>query len=174
MKHSDVEGSTRRDDDLVERAVPLLPEIGKLLYAAVARHPRAHGLSLGQIKTIGYLAIHGRRSVGEIASGLGVSLPTASELVDRLVEIGFAERGPNPADRRQVLVWLTPEAQAFKQELHALRRAQVLAAMERLAPEERPVFVRSLEALVEALRQQPTDLPCARTRSEAAPAPVPG
>lgn len=157
MNGSDIEALAPAEEALVDRALPLLPEIGKLLYAAVARHPRAHGLSLGQIKATTFLALHGRRGVGEIAAGIGVSLPTASELVDRLVEIGFVERGPNPADRRQVLVWLTPEAQAFKREMHALRRGQVLAAMARLEPSERPVFVRSLEALVEALRDLPPE-----------------
>jgi len=161
MNSSVVEPTTPTDEELAEQALPFLPEIGKLLYAAVARHPQARGLSLGQIKATAFLALHGRRTVGEIAAGVGVSLPTASELVDRLHEIGFVERGPNPADRRQVLVWLTPEAQTFKREMHALRRGQVLAALHRLPPEERPVFVRSLEALVEALRQHPANLPAA-------------
>lgn len=157
MNSSIVESFSAQDEVLIERALPLLPEIGKLLYVAVARHPRAAGLSLGQLKATGWLAIHGRRTVGEIAAGLGVSLPTASELVEALVSRGLAERGPNPADRRQVHVWLTPEAAALKRELWALRSGQVRAAMLRLAPEERPVFVRSLEALVAALRDDPGD-----------------
>lgn len=157
MNNSIIEHSSRVDEALIERALPLLPEIGKLLYVAVARHPGAAGLSLGQIKATGWLAIHGRRTVGEIAVGLGVSLPTASELVEGLVSRGLAERGPNPADRRQVHVWLTPEAAALKRELRALRSGQLRAAMMRLAPAERPVFVRSLEALVAALRDDPGD-----------------
>ncbi len=173
MNSSEVEGLSRHDEELAEQALPFLPEIGKLLYAAVAQHPLAQGLSLGQIKATAYLASHGRRSVGEIAAGLGVSLPTASELVDRLVDIGFVERGPNPADRRQVLVWLTPEAQTFKRDMHALRRGQVLAAMARLAPEERPIFVRSLEALVEALRQPVDPLRAAGAERAAEAAPLP-
>jgi DNA-binding MarR family transcriptional regulator len=147
------------DDALIERALPLLPEIGKLLYAAVSRHPEAAGLSLAQIKAMGHLSLHGRQSVGEIAQGLGVSLPSASELVDRLVERGLADRGANPADRRQVLVWLTPEAERFKTEMRALRRAQLRAALDRLEPAERPAFVRSLEALVAALRLEPDPTP---------------
>lgn len=170
MNHSAFEPILPSDEALVERALPLLPEIGKLLYAAIARHPRAAGLSLGQIKATTFLALHGRRGVGEIAAGIGVSLPTASELVDRLVEIGFAERAPNPADRRQVLVWLTAEAQTFKREMHALRRDQVWAAMARLSPEERPVFVRSLEALIEALRHHPSEPPS--THVDPAPPPT--
>ena len=141
----------------VEQALPMLPEVGKLLYAAVVRHPEAEGLSLGQIKVTMYLLHHGRRTVGEIAAGLGVSMPTASELVERLVEAGMVERATDPADRRRVLVGLTPRAEAFGSRLRALRRAQLRAALERLAPAERPTFVRSLEALVEALRRDPEE-----------------
>ena len=155
MKYSEIELSEAVDDELVERALPLLPEIGKLLYAAVSRHAEAAGLSLAQVKAMGYLAQHGHRTVGEIATGLGVSMPSASELVDRLVEAGLAERGANPDDRRQVRVWLTPAAEGLKTRMQALRRAQLRAALRRLAPEEQPVFVRSLEALVEALREDP-------------------
>ena len=142
---------------LVERALPLLPQVGKLLYAAVARHPDADGLTLGQIKLTMYLLHHGRRTVGEVAEGLGVSMPAASELVDRLVEAGMVERAADPADRRKVMVGLTSRAEAFGGRLRALRRAQLRAALERLAPAERPIFVRSLEALVEALRQDPCE-----------------
>ncbi len=70
----------------------------------------------------------------------------------------MVERSVNPADRRQVLVALTPQAEAFRRRLHALRRAQLRTALDRLAPEERPVFLRSLEALVAALRQDPQTL----------------
>lgn len=166
VKHSSDLLPERVDDDaLIERALPLLPEIGKLLYAAVSRHPVAAGLSLPQIKALGHLSHHGRRSVGEIAHGLGVSLPSASDVVDRLVERGLAERGANPADRRQVLVWLTPEAERFKTELSTLRRAQLRAALDRLEPAERPVFVRSLEVLVVALRPESDATPAAASNA---------
>jgi DNA-binding MarR family transcriptional regulator len=148
-------------DALVEEAMPLLPEIGKLLYATIARYQHSHGLSLAQIKALAHIVFHHRRTVGEIAGGLGVSMPAASEVVDRLVEAGLAERGTNPADRRQVLVWPTPEAERIGAELRALRRSQLRAALERLTPEDRPSFVRSLAALVEALRQTPDEPPAA-------------
>ena len=158
MNSSESEAHAFGIEAAVERALPLLPEIGKLLYAGVARHADAAGLSLGQIKVLMHVYHHGRRTVGEIAGGLGVAMPTASELVDQLAAAGLVERTVNPADRRQVLVSLTPRAEAFGARLRALRRAQLRAALERLAPEERPVFVRSLEALVEGLREHPGEL----------------
>ncbi len=158
MNHSPAELLTAVDEELVERALPLLPEIGKRLYATKVQHPALSTTSMAQVKAMMHVAAHGRRTVGEIAGGLGLSMPAASELVDRLVEAGLAERGANPADRRQVLVWLTPEAEALTARMREVRRAQLRAALARLAPDERPVFLRSLEALVEALGREPADL----------------
>ena len=171
MNYSVNELSTTEDDALIERAATLLPEIGKLLAARIACQPRLAHLSVGQIKTMGHLATHARQTVGEIASGLGVAMPTASELVDRLVEAGLAERAVNPENRRQVHVWLTPEAVALSTEVRGLRHAQLRAALARLAPAERPVFVRSLEALVAALRDQPA--PAATTHEAPTSTPTP-
>lgn len=160
MNHSVIEAEADRDDALVERALPLLPEVGKLLYTAVARHPLLCDLSMTQIKAMWHVHAHGQRTMGEIAEGIGVSLPAASDVVDRLVEAGLAVRGSNPADRRQVLVGLTPAAEELATEMRRLRRAQIRAAMQRLPPAERPVFVDALAALVDALREAPvTDAP---------------
>ena len=168
MNHSAGEVQIELDEALVERALPLLPEVGKLLYTAVARHPLLCGLSMTQIKAMWHVYAHGQRTMGEIAAGIGVSLPAASEVVDRLVDAGLAVRGSNPADRRQVLVGLTPEAEALATEMRRLRRGQIRAAMYRLPPAERPVFVHALEALVEALREEPTgDMSMPPRRAEA-------
>jgi DNA-binding MarR family transcriptional regulator len=155
------------DDELVEQALGLLPQVGKLLYAGVVRHPLARGLSLAQIKAM--IHLHHLRggqpcTVGEVASAVGVSMPAASELVDRLVEAGMVERASDPADRRRVMLRLTPRAERFTTELRAMRRAQLRSALARLEPGERPAFVRSLRALVEAL---------AEDREEATAAAVP-
>ncbi len=79
-------------------------------------------------------------------------MPTASELVDRLVEAQLADREVNPGDRRQVLVGLTPQAGRIATEMATLQHTQLRSALARLAPAERPMFIRSLEVLVEALR----------------------
>jgi DNA-binding MarR family transcriptional regulator len=149
------------DDELVEEAIALLPEIGKSLYLAIARHAREAGLSPPQIKALGYLFHRGSCAVRDVADGLGISMATASETLDRLVELGLLERATDPVDRRRAIVALTPEAQRLLTEVTAVRRRQVRAALERLAPSERHVFPRALQALVEALREgcEPTTCP---------------
>jgi DNA-binding MarR family transcriptional regulator len=146
------------EEDLIEQALVLLPEIGRSLFASLTRHPVMEGRPLQQIKTLGYLYRHGPCPVGEVAGLLGVSMPTASQLVDRLAEEGAVERAVNPDDRRQVLVDLAPHARQVGADIHAMRHAQVRAALDLLPPAERPIFVRSLAALAAALRLDPHEL----------------
>lgn len=147
------------EERLIDEAMAVVPLIGRRLHAIFAHHPITAGRPPGQMRAMFFLFKNERATVGDVAQALGVSMPTASELVDRLVEDGLAERGVNPSDRRQVLVWLTPKAHAFATKLHATRRAQLRKALDLMAPEERPVFVRSLQAFAAALEIDPEHLP---------------
>ena len=146
------------EEELIARVHEVLPEIGRRLYALISEHPKVAGRPLGQIKAMLYLYRRGCCTVGEIASNVGVSMPAASELIDRLVDDGYLEREINPADRRQVLVRLTSEAQAYGAEIHALRRAQIRATLDRLPPEQQEGFVQGLTVLAEVLGEDPSQL----------------
>jgi DNA-binding MarR family transcriptional regulator len=161
MNHSASELFTIRteDDALVEAAVELLPGIGKALYRALSDIGTAHGLTPAQVKVLLHLGAHGQMTMSEIAAGLASSLPAASELVDRLVEAGHLVRAADPSDRRRVLIDASPAAAHVAAELRELRRAQMHLALARLSPEERPVFVKSLQALVAALTADPDSYP---------------
>lgn len=153
VNHSASELFVIRTDDegLNEEAVRLLPAIGRALFAALSDIGTAHGLTTAQVKVLLQLGARGQMTVGEIAAGLACSMPAASELVDRLVDAGHLVRATDPTDRRRVLIDATPASAHIAAELHELRRAQMRDALGRLAPEERPVFIKSLQALVAAL-----------------------
>ena len=153
MNYSDGEmfGSRSDEEMLVEAAVQLLPGLGKALYSAFSDIGTAHGLTPAQVKVQLQLGTRGQMTIGEIATGLACSMPAASELVDRLVDAGHLVRTTDPSDRRRVLIDATPTSAHIAAELHELRQAQMRRALDRLAPEERPVFVKSLRALVAAL-----------------------
>jgi len=148
-----------RDEEIIQRSLGLVPEIARRMHAVFTGHPIVEGRPIAQIKIVGNVYRNGRCTVGAVAAELGVTMPTASEQIDRLVEEGLLVREVNPADRRQVLVDLTPKARAFAQELHELRLRQMRAALDHLDPADRPAFLRSLEALVMALRLDPDELP---------------
>lgn len=143
---------------IIEEVVELLPSIGRGLYAALMGDPEIRGLTLPQVKALIYLYDNGERSMSELANGLAVSLPSASELVDRLIDRGLVERLPDVSDRRRVLIALTEPAIAYGRRIHDLRRAQAHAALDAMPIEERDCFVRSIRALAGAL--QPGAVQC--------------
>ena len=68
-------------------------------------------LTMTQVGTLMAVRDSGAASIKEIAEATHVSPPSASTMVDKLVEIGVLSREQNKADRREVLVRLTPEAE---------------------------------------------------------------
>lgn len=153
MNYSGAELSISRTNDeaLVEAGVKLLPVIAKALFSAISSLGNEYGLTPAQVKVLLQLGVHRQMTVGEIAAAVTCSMPAASEVVDRLVDAGHLVRATDPADRRRVLVAATPDSERISAHLHEMREAQVRYALEQLAPEHRPHFIRSLEALVAGL-----------------------
>src|SRR4051794_9537092 len=153
MNYSEPELSNSRTDDepLVEAGVRLLPVIAKALFSAVSDLADDVGLTPAQVKVLLQLGTRAQMTVGEIAGALSCSMPAASELVDRLVDAGHLLRASDPADRRRVLIAPTPAARRIGIRLCELRDAQIRCALDQLEPEERPTFIKSLEALVTGL-----------------------
>ena len=144
--------TTRTDDEaLVEAGVRLLPVIAKALFSAISGLGNVYGLTPAQVKVLLQLGTRQQMTVGEIAAALSCSMPAASEVVDRLVDAGHLLRASDPADRRRVLIAATPDAQRISAHLRELREAQIRDALDQLAPEERPIFIKSLEALIAGL-----------------------
>jgi DNA-binding MarR family transcriptional regulator len=153
MNYSDAELSVQRSDEevLIDTGVQLLPVIAKALFSSISSLGNAYGLTPAQVKVLLQLGTRQQMTVGEIAAALDCSMPSASELVDRLVDGGHLLRASDPTDRRRVLIAATPATQQISAHLRELREAQVRYALDQLEPEERPTFVKSLQALVAGL-----------------------
>ena len=86
-------------------------------------------------------------TIGELAERLQLAHHSTVELVGRLVERGLVQRTRGAADRRQVLLALTPRAAAVLRELSLQHRAELRAAG--------PALVRTLNALLGGGRDRP-------------------
>jgi DNA-binding MarR family transcriptional regulator len=123
----------------------LHPELGKKLTPSKLR-----GLEV--------LARHDGLRVGELAAGVGVDDTTATRLVDRLEDLGLAERRSEEGDRRAILVGLTAEGRELVAGVSAQRQqffADVLASLD---PDERIQLVRLTEKAALALRTRSQEL----------------
>ncbi len=83
------------------------------------------GITMPQAKTLYLVATDGEIRMSVLATRLGVTLSTVSGLVDRLVDAGLVSRHDDPADRRQVVVAITPEGASLLERFRELNRRQL-------------------------------------------------
>jgi DNA-binding MarR family transcriptional regulator len=111
------------------------------------------GLSLAQYHVLEPLG-EGPRTNRELAELAGISAPTATRIVDGLLERGWVSRVADPTDRRAVVISLTATGRAAlakKQREYVARRRQIADA---LGPHEQEVaagLLRRLATVIEEL-----------------------
>lgn len=132
---------------IVREVLKLLPELGKAISRSMPAHARHQGVSAAQVKALVHLAEYGPQTMGELAAGLRITTPSATGLVNPLVEMGFVERERDTEDRRVVQVQLTKPARKLAEEILAQRRAEVEAALEGMELEARENFLEGLRRL---------------------------
>ena len=97
--------------DVIDEILKVRAAIIQAVSAATASAWMDLELTMSQMKGLRTLAYQGEATVSQVADTLKIGLPTASQLVDRLVQAGLAERAEDPSDRRRILVRLSKKGQ---------------------------------------------------------------
>lgn len=108
------------------------------------------GLSLTAVATLSSLDRNGPARLTELAVQQGVTQPAMTQLVTRLQDTGLAERRPDAADGRVVLVHITDTGRAELVRRRAVRTARLGELFDRLTEDQQAALVAALPA-VEAL-----------------------
>jgi DNA-binding MarR family transcriptional regulator len=108
-------------------------------------------LTISQLKGLILLEVRKEITVGGIADALGVGRPSASILVEQLVQLQLATRAEDPTDRRRSLVCLTDEGRELAARLHRGEEQAMSAVFDRLHPEELSALTVGLNALTAAM-----------------------
>jgi DNA-binding MarR family transcriptional regulator len=109
----------------------------------------------GLFYTAGSVFLHydGPISMGELSRDLEVPLSTATRTMDWLVNNGYAQRLPDPKDRRVVRVELTAKGKETFQTISTYMLGRVEQAMSPLNASERKTFVCLLNKVLDAFEQ---------------------
>jgi DNA-binding MarR family transcriptional regulator len=140
-----------QEQDARAAAAHLLHRISRELREPQTQDWLTLELTMAQLKILFYAYYRGPATVGQIAEALGVSLPTASGTIDKLVKLGMVERFDDPNDRRLVMNKTTAKGGAFVERLRDVRRARVNQALEKLTADEVESLVLGLRVLASAL-----------------------
>ncbi len=98
-----------------------------------------------------HLYQHGELTVGQLATGLGISRGWASRVAEEMVARGHVERAGDPGDRRVVRLRLTDESLAEIERAYRWRGDVVAAALAEHGPREREAIRRFLRQVAAGL-----------------------
>lgn len=104
-------------------------------------------LTMAQLKTLFTLEYGGAATIGQTAERLGISLPTASHLIDRLVQGGFVDRTEVPADRRRTLAAVTTKGSELTRRLRQGGRDSLLDWLTLMDDESLTALVHGIDSL---------------------------
>lgn len=142
-------------------------ELGGLLEALVnvVSHPRGRALAFltrASVTVDQAILLHHANHAGStptsLATQMNLSLPSVSQMIERLVQAGMLRRREDARDRRKKTIETTPKAKTFLARFRAVRVEEFEAATDRLSPATRRRLARAIEdALRELGPNPPTD-----------------
>jgi DNA-binding MarR family transcriptional regulator len=145
-------------EELIESILQLSDKAFRELFPILPKQWLHLDLTMSQLKVVLLLFVSGPTRMSVIASELGVSMATASGVVERLVERGILLREGEAGDRRVVLCRLSDEGEMLIDNLWQLSRDQVGELMRMIAPSKLLLIVEMLQALLQAGEAMKGDL----------------
>lgn len=94
-------------------------------------------VSLPQFRVLVVLRSRAAVRASDLADIMGANRSTFSRFTDRLVDLGYVRRQPQPEDRREVLIELTERGRALVDDVVDLRHRELAAILGRLSERER-------------------------------------
>jgi DNA-binding MarR family transcriptional regulator len=98
-------------EDCAAQVLEVMPAIMDAMRGAMRRHV-GEQLSVPQFRCLNFISREPGSSVGAVAAFLGVTMPTASAMVDRLVRAGAVALHTAASDRRRSELRVTAAGQA--------------------------------------------------------------
>lgn len=111
-------GAASPAHDCATAVLEVVPSVMDSVRSAIRLHV-GDQLSIPQFRCLNFIARMPGCSIGSAAAFLGVTMPTASAMVDRLVRAGSVATCPDTLDRRRARLTLTD---AGRTQLRAVRR----------------------------------------------------
>ena len=141
---------TQKKEELIENILQLTDRVFRQLLPILPMEWLHLNLTISQLKVVLLLFITGHSRMSDIASELGVSLATATGVVDRLVERNLLIRNGDPDDRRVVLCQLSNDGEKIIRDLWQLSQKRAGDLMIALDTQQLLLISEALQALTHA------------------------
>ena len=138
----------------------VLDALERFRAADAAMHLRVRETSaLGdnELRMLQYLLLRRREGAvvrpSELSRHLGITSASTTALLDRLERSGHVSRGPNPTDRRSVLVTLSEKSDDEIRHTLSAMHERMMAIVRGMDPDQRATVIGFLDAMREAVDQ---------------------
>lgn len=111
------------------------------------RRHRAADLSVPQFRVLMFLNRHQQATLSLAAEHIGLTLPSASRMVDALAARKLVTRRISPSDRRCVTLALTTRGRSRLESTHRAAQLRLAAILGALSAEERLAVVQAMDVL---------------------------
>jgi DNA-binding MarR family transcriptional regulator len=138
---------TKTREQLIATTVSASMDLFVMMQSAAVAHWLMFELTFAQAKALILLAANKSLTVSQLGRLLNVGNPTASTLVQQLVERGLVTRTEDEADRRQTLVQLSEKGTEIGAGRRSEREKQWQRWLVQLSDEELSALARGLGAL---------------------------
>jgi DNA-binding MarR family transcriptional regulator len=140
-------------EQLASRLFQLMGEMSRHRMPAALEDLPEVELTIPQLRTLRLLSDR-PRTMTEIASWLGVALPSATGMINRLAEKGLVDRSHDTVDRRIVTCRLTEDGHRIFHQYWGIRRRHVERITSALEEADLQKVVEAMEILTDVLKRE--------------------
>jgi DNA-binding MarR family transcriptional regulator len=110
-------------------------------------------LTIVQLKCLLFIDFKESTNFKQLADALGVTPPSVTGIIDRLVEQGLISREENPANRRMQVLRTTEKGKALIQKLVETRRSTISTFLDSLSIQDLSSLARITSILASSIEQ---------------------
>ncbi|MCE1195955.1 MarR family transcriptional regulator [bacterium] len=125
---------------------------------SLIRYTKDNGLSMSQTAALFKIRGEGACGVNDIGEDLQISSAAASQMMDKLVQLGFVHRSENPDDRRGKRLMIADKGTAFLQGSGNARIQWVDDLVDSLTLEERESTAGAIALLIDRAKALGLDI----------------
>jgi len=128
----------------------LIRGVNRRLEQTLEAELKPRGVSLHQYRVLEALTERNGLPMGDLAVRLFVDGPTLTKIIDRMVESAEVYRGPDPNDRRRVLIFLSRRGATHFEDIGPLTSSIQQDILERLGASDAAALTSLLSELLGA------------------------
>jgi DNA-binding MarR family transcriptional regulator len=126
----------------------LIRGVNRRLEQVLEAELKPKGVSLHQYRVLEALTERNGLPMGELATRLFVDGPTLTKIIDKMVESAEVYRGPDPHDRRKVLIFLSRRGAAHFEDVGRLITSIQQEILDRLGKSDAAALTNLLSELL--------------------------